>query len=65
MVRMEYCSPFELVELFLRITRGCNIPAGSVIFLGSLTHLADAGITAYLDDLGRAATKLVRVFQGV
>jgi hypothetical protein len=63
-LRMEYCSPNELVDLFLRVTRGCNIPAGSVIFLGSLTHLADTGITAYLDDLGRAATKLVRIFQG-
>jgi hypothetical protein len=61
---MEYCSPNELVDLFLRVTRGCNIPAGSVVFLGSLTHLADTDITAYLDGLRRAATKLVRIFEG-
>jgi hypothetical protein len=49
---------------FLDLTRGCRIPAGSVVLISSLTHLADVGLGAYAEDIGRAASKIGRVFQG-
>jgi hypothetical protein len=63
-MRLECGSPNELVDLFLDLTRGCRIPAGSVIMMGSLTHLADVGLGAYAEDLSKAAAKLGRIFQG-
>jgi hypothetical protein len=54
----------ELVNLFLDLTRGCSIPAGTVLLVGSLTHLADTGISAYAADLSDAAARFGRIFQG-
>jgi hypothetical protein len=53
----------ELVDLFLDLTRGCRIPAGSVVMKGSLTHLANVGLGAYAEDLSKAAAKMGRIFQ--
>jgi hypothetical protein len=63
-LRLECGTPGELVDLFLDITRGCSIPAGSVVLIGSLTHLADTGTGAYAEDISKAAAKLGRIFQG-
>jgi hypothetical protein len=63
-IRQEYCSLDELVELFLAITRGCSIPAGSIVLISSLMHLADVGVEAYASDLASASAKLGRIFQG-
>jgi hypothetical protein len=63
-IRLEYGSPHELVEIFLDLTRGCRIPAGSVVLLSSLSHLADVGLAAYTADLNSAATKLTRALRG-
>jgi hypothetical protein len=54
----------ELVNLFLDLTRGCSIPAGSALLVSSLTHLADTGIGAYAADLSDAAARIGRIFQG-
>jgi hypothetical protein len=54
----------ELVNLFLELTRGCSIPAGTVLMISSLTHLADTGLSAYAADLSDAAAKIDRIFQG-
>jgi hypothetical protein len=63
-IRLECGSITELVNLFLDLTRGCSIPAGTVLLVGSLTHLADTGISAYAADLSDAAAKIGRIFQG-
>jgi hypothetical protein len=63
-IRLEFGSPMELVDLFLDLTRGCQIPAGSVLLLSSLSHLADSGPAAYAADLNLAAIKLMRALRG-
>jgi hypothetical protein len=63
-MRQEFGSLGELCDMFIEYTRGCVIPAGSVILVSSLTHLADVGISAYTADLCAFATKISRVFQG-
>jgi hypothetical protein len=63
-IRLEFGSPMELVDLFLDLTRGCQIPAGSVLLLSSLSHLADSGPAAYSADLNFAAIKLMRALRG-
>jgi hypothetical protein len=63
-IRLEYGSPGELVDLFLDLTRGCRIPAGSVVMLASMSHLADVGLAAYTADTNFAATKLIRALRG-
>jgi hypothetical protein len=63
-IRLEFGSPIELVDLLLDLTRGCQIPAGSVVLLASLSHLADVGLAAYAADLNFAATKLTRALRG-
>jgi hypothetical protein len=63
-MRQEFGSLGELCDMFIEYTRGCVIPAGSVILVSSLTHLADVGISAYAADLCAFASKITRVFQG-
>jgi hypothetical protein len=63
-VQLECGSINELVNLFLDVTRGCSIPAGSVLLVGSLSHLADTGLSAYASDLNDAAARIDRIFQG-
>jgi hypothetical protein len=63
-IRQEWASPYELTDLFLELTEGCNIPAGSTVLVASLTHLADVGLSAYAEDISKAATRLMRTFQG-
>jgi hypothetical protein len=63
-VRLEFGTPGELVEIFLDLARGCQIPAGSVVLLSSMSHLADVGLSAYTADLNLAATKLIRALRG-
>jgi hypothetical protein len=50
-MRQEYGSINELCDMFIEHTRGCIIPAGSIVMLSSLTHLADVGVGAYTEDL--------------
>jgi hypothetical protein len=63
-IRLEWGSINEIIDVFLDITRGCSIPAGSVVLIGSLTHLADVGLAAYAEDLSKGASKVNRVMQG-
>jgi hypothetical protein len=63
-IRLEYGSLHELVDLFIEVTKGCQIPAGSVMLLASLSHLSDVGIEAYTEDLNNAVCKLGRIFRG-
>jgi hypothetical protein len=63
-IRLEYGSLNELIELFCDITRGCQIPAGSVLLLASLSHLVDVGLEAYTEDFNNAVLKAGRLFNG-
>jgi hypothetical protein len=63
-IRLEHGSLNELVELFCEITRGCQVPAGSVLLVASLSHLSDVGFEAYAEDLNQCAIKVGRLFKG-
>jgi hypothetical protein len=63
-MRQEYGSVNELCDMFIESTHGCVIPAGSIVMLSSLTHLADVGISAYTEDLCSGYAKINRVFRG-
>jgi ribosome-associated protein YbcJ (S4-like RNA binding protein) len=63
-MRQEYGSINELCDVFIEHTRGCVIPAGSIVMLSSLTHLADVGVSAYTEDLCAGYAKINRVFRG-
>jgi hypothetical protein len=60
----EYGIITELCNMFIEYTRGCVIPAGSIVILSSLTHLADVGISAYTEDLCSGHARINRVFRG-
>ena len=40
------------------------MPAGSVVLLGSASHLADVGVAAYADELGAVAKRILSLFGG-
>jgi hypothetical protein len=63
-IRRECGSLADLTDLFCEVTAGCDIPAGSVILLSSLSHLADVGVQSYAEDLSRAVNRLARTFRG-
>ena len=57
-LRIEGAKLDELVEKFLCITTGWRLPQGCLILIGSLSHLAEAGLAAYTQDLCSAVAKL-------
>jgi hypothetical protein len=63
-IRLEYGSLNDLVELFCEISRCCQVPAGSVMLIASLSHLSDVGFEAYAEDLNQCAMKIGRLFKG-
>jgi hypothetical protein len=50
-LRIENGSILDLVDEFLRLLGNHIFPAGSVVLLGSPSHLGKVGLTAYLNDL--------------
>jgi hypothetical protein len=62
-LRIEGGKLDELACLFLDITRGWLLPPGSLILLGSLSHLAETGLAAYTEDLCNAVAKLSNGFR--
>jgi hypothetical protein len=54
----------ELVEAFLGMTRGFDVPAGSVILLGSASCAAASGTAEYAAEFVRAAGVLRGAFAG-
>jgi hypothetical protein len=63
-VRQEFGTLNELVDIFFDLSRCCRIPAGSVVLISSLSHLVDVGLDAYAADLNNAIMRLDRVFSG-
>jgi hypothetical protein len=62
-IRIEGGRLGELADKFIAITAGWNVLDGSLILLGSLSHLAETGLAAYAADLCAAVNKLTSHFR--
>jgi len=63
-LRIEGGRLGELADKMMSITAGWHIPPGSLILIGSLSHLAETGFAAYASDLCNAVAKLSVHFRG-
>ena len=57
-VRIEGGKLEELADMIIEIFEGCNFPPGSIILLGSGTHLLAGGATLYAMAWGESVAKL-------
>ena len=57
-VRIEGGKLEELADMIIEIFEGCNFPPGSIILLGSGTHLLAGGATLYATAWGESVAKL-------
>jgi hypothetical protein len=57
-LRIENGSVPALVEYLLGFVGNRRMPPGSIILIGSVAHLADVGISAYISDIIEASTQL-------
>jgi hypothetical protein len=71
-IQTEHGMLTELVGIFLEITKGFAIPAGTVVLLASASHMAGVGTAEYTTDFMRANMCLrealsgrVRVIHGI
>ena len=64
-IRVENGSLWEIFGIFFDTVRkgGLHVPAGSVVLLGSASHLADVGLSAYSEELC-AVVKRIHALQG-
>jgi hypothetical protein len=46
-MRLESGSMDELVDLFLKTSRNTTVPSGTVVLIGSISHLARVGVHGY------------------
>ncbi len=46
-MRLESGSMDELVDLFLKTLRNTTVPSGTVVLIGSISHLAWVGVHGY------------------
>jgi len=53
-IQVENASLHDLATVFLQAVKGFTVPAGTVILLSSLSHLAAVGTAVYAEDLVRA-----------
>jgi hypothetical protein len=53
-ILIENAHPGELVAAFLELTRGYDVPIGTVVVLSCLSHLGRVGTAAYAADIVRA-----------
>ena len=53
-IQVENASLMDLANVFLMAVRGCAVPAGTVVLLNSVSHLAAVGAAGYAEDLVRA-----------
>ena len=57
-IRLENCSLREQTEIVQEVFSGCSFPAGSVIIMGSATHLHRVGATLYALDWNTVTMQL-------
>ncbi len=60
---VENASLNDLTTVLLAALEGFTVPAGTVVLISSVSHLAEVGTAAYVEDLVRAC-KAVRVVYG-
>jgi hypothetical protein len=63
-IQVENGSLTELVEVFLGLTRGFDVPAGAVVLLSSPSHAAAIGTADYNAEFIRSAGRLRGAFMG-
>jgi hypothetical protein len=63
-IQVENGSLTELVEVFLGLTRGFDVPAGAVVLLSSPSHAAAVGTADYTAEFVRSAGRLRGAFMG-
>ena len=61
-VRIEGGRLGELADKFISLTAGWLVPPGSLLLIGSLSHLAETGVAAYTADLCAAVARLSAYF---
>jgi len=64
-VRIESAGLIELTEIFLEIFKSARLYPGSVICLGSATHLHRVGATRYAVDWNICVARLSRTFHNI
>ena len=62
-IRLEDGSIPDLTNIFLDSLAPFGIPAGTVVLLHSLSHLAWVGPAAYAEDLVRARQRITNMYQ--
>jgi hypothetical protein len=63
-IQVENGSLADLVEVFLRVTRGFDVPAVAVVLMASASHAAAVGAAEYAMDYVRASGLLRGTFAG-
>jgi hypothetical protein len=63
-IQVENGTLVELAEVFLSMTRGFDVPAGTVILLASASHAAVVGTADYAAEFVRASGLLRGTFAG-
>jgi hypothetical protein len=65
-LQVENASLSDLTTVFLAAVEGFTMPAGTVVLISSLSHLAAVGTAAYAEDLVKAfkAVRAVYSLQG-
>jgi hypothetical protein len=63
-IQVENGSLADLVEVFLGVTRGFDVPAGAVVLIASASHAAAVGTADYASDFVRASGSLRGAFAG-
>ena len=58
-IRLEFGSMHELVSIFLELLEGRRLSPGSIIMIFSLSHIANVGVAAYIEDLVACRKRLV------
>jgi hypothetical protein len=61
-ILVENCALTDLVEVFLGLTRGFDMPAGTVVLMSSASHAAAVGTADYAADFVRASGALRGAF---
>jgi len=63
-IRIEDGTLSELIGVWLEITKGKKIPAGSVVVIFSSTHLLMEGLEVYAEDQVEILNRMDRIFNG-
>ena len=62
-LRLEDGSLADLTNIFLETIQPFSVPAGSIVLIHSLSHLAWVGTAAYAEDLVRARQRICGTYR--